>query len=124
MAKHVSKLNNKDEATFFSLSEVWSSPAPSSRKPEEIGRNNTATSPNEESGALATYDPLTDYEPNVLDDFHYSKTSAMILQDESGDIDTEPSYSCDAEFDDELIGKALSSPLFIQERDPITVLEV
>ena len=39
----------------------------------------------------------------------------MIFQGESGDIDTEPSYSCDAEFDDEIIGKALSSPLFIQE---------
>ena len=41
----------------------------------------------------------------------------MIFQDESGDIDTEPSYSCDAELDDEIIGKALSSPLFIQERE-------
>ena len=41
----------------------------------------------------------------------------MIFQDESGDIDTEPSYSCDAELDDKIIGKALSSPLFIQERE-------
>ena len=41
----------------------------------------------------------------------------MIFQDESGDIDTKPSHSCDAELDDELIGKALSSPLFIQERE-------
>ena len=41
----------------------------------------------------------------------------MILQNESGDIDTEPSYSCDAELDDEIIGKALSSPLFTQERE-------
>ena len=41
----------------------------------------------------------------------------MIFQDESGDMDTEPSYSCDAELDDEIIGKALSSPLFIQERE-------
>ena len=41
----------------------------------------------------------------------------MIFQDESGDIDTDPSYSCDAELDDETIGKALSSPLFIQERE-------
>ena len=39
----------------------------------------------------------------------------MIFQDESGVIDTEPSYSCDAELDDEII--ALSSPLFIQERE-------
>ena len=41
----------------------------------------------------------------------------MIFQDESGDIDTEPSYLCDAELDDETIRKALSSPLFIQERE-------
>ena len=47
----------------------------------------------------------------------YSETSAAIFQDESVDIDTEPSYSCDAELDDELIGKALSSPLFTQERE-------
>ena len=33
------------------------------------------------------------------------------------DIDTEPSYSCGAEFDDELTGKAPSSPVFIQERE-------
>ena len=41
----------------------------------------------------------------------------MIFQDESGDIDTELSYSWEAELDDEIIGKALSSPLFIQERE-------
>ena len=40
----------------------------------------------------------------------------MIFQEESGDKDTEPLYLCDAELDDEIIGKALSSPLFIQER--------
>ena len=69
---------------------------------------------------MAIYNPLTGYEPNQLDNqldnFDYSETSAMIFQDESGDIDTEASYSCDAELDDELIGKVLSSPLFIQER--------
>ena len=69
---------------------------------------------------MAMYKPLTGYEPNQLDNqldsFDYSETSAAIFQDESVDINTEPSYSCDAELDDELIGKALSSPLFIQER--------
>ena len=40
----------------------------------------------------------------------------MIFPEESGDKETEPSYLCDAELDDETIGKALSSPLFIQER--------
>ena len=66
---------------------------------------------------MAIYHPPTGDEPNVLDDYHYSETSAMIFQDESGDIDTEPSYLCTAELDDETIGKALSSPLFIQERE-------
>ena len=54
---------------------------------------------------MAIYHPLTGYEPNVLDDFH-SETSVMIFLDESGDTDTEPSYWCDAELDDETIGGA------------------
>ena len=67
---------------------------------------------------MAMYNPLTGYEPKLFDNFHYSETAEMIFQDESGDIDTEPSCSsCDAELDDEIIGKALSSPLFIQERE-------
>ena len=41
----------------------------------------------------------------------------MIFQEESGDKDIVPSYLCDAELDDETIGRALSSPLFIQERE-------
>ena len=61
--------------------------------------------------------PLTGYEPKLLDNFDCSETSEMIFQEESGDIDTELSYSCDAELDDEIFGKALSSPLFIQERE-------
>ena len=51
-----------------------------------------------------------------------TQTSAAIFQDESVDVDTEPSYSCDAELNDELIGKAPSSPLFIQEREEPTNL--
>ena len=65
---------------------------------------------------MAIFNPLTGYEPKLLDNFDYSETSAVIFLDESGDGDTEPSYSCDAELDDEIIGKALSSQLFIQER--------
>ena len=61
--------------------------------------------------------PPTSYEPNVLDDFHYSETSEMIFQEDSGDKDAVPSYLFDADLDDETIGKALSSPLFIQERE-------
>ena len=83
-------------------------------------RDKTAVpSHNEEYCTVAIYHPLTGYEPNVLDDFHYSETSAMLFQDESGDIETEPSYSCDAELDDETIGQALSSPcLFRNEKEP------
>ena len=40
----------------------------------------------------------------------------MIFKEEVGDQETEPSYLCDAELEDETIRKALSSPLFIQER--------
>ena len=53
----------------------------------------------------------------MIDNFDYSETCTAIFQDESVDRDTEPSYSFDAELDDELISKALSSPLFIQEQE-------
>ena len=74
---------------------------------------------------MAMYHPLTGYEPNVLDDFHYSETSAMIFQDESGDIDTEPSNLCDTELDDETIGKsAIFTTVFSGARteDKLTTL--
>ena len=66
---------------------------------------------------MAIYHSPSGFEPKLLDNFDYSETSAMIFQDESGDRDTEPSYLCDAELDDDTIGNALSSPLFIQERE-------
>ena len=72
---------------------------------------------NEEYCTVAIYNPFTGYEPKQLDNHDYSETYAVIFQDESSDTDTEPSYLCDAELDDETIGKALSSPLFIQERE-------
>ena len=71
----------------------------------------------EECCTVAIHNPLTGYEPNQLDNSDYSETCAVIFQNESVDIDTEPSHSCDAELDDELIGKALSLPLLIQERE-------
>ena len=55
---------------------------------------------NEEYCPVAIYNLLTGYEPNKLDNFDYSEASAAIFQDESVDIDTELSYSCDAELDD------------------------
>ena len=59
----------------------------------------------------------TGCEPNGIDNFDYSDTYTAIFQTESVDMDTEPSYSFDAELDDELIGKALSSPVFNQEQE-------
>ena len=76
-----------------------------------------APSPNEESGHLAEFTPLTGYEPKLLDDFHYSETTEIIFRDKSSDKDAVPSHLFDTELDDETIGKALSSPLFIQERE-------
>ena len=57
----------------------------------------------------------TGYEPNVIDNFDYSKTAEIFFQEQSGD--TMPSYLHDAELSDETIGKALSSPRFTQERE-------
>ena len=76
----------------------------------------TALTQNEEYCSMAIYSPLTGYEPKLIDNFDYSETSAIIFQNDPGDIDTDPSYSCDAELDDETNGKAQSSPLFVQER--------
>ena len=59
----------------------------------------------------------TGYEPNVIDNFDYSETFTAIFQNESVDVETEPSHSFDAELDDELIRNSLSSPLFTQERE-------
>ena len=70
------------------------------------------TSPNEESGPLANNVPLTGYERNFFDDFHYSETTEIFLQEQSSD--TRPSYLDDAEISDDTIGRALSSPLFTQ----------
>ena len=67
--------------------------------------------------SVANTTSSTSYEPNATDNFDYSETYTAIFQNESVDIDTEPSYSFDMELDDELIRKALSSPLFTQERE-------
>ena len=59
----------------------------------------------------------TGYEPNVIDNSDYSETHTAIFQNESVDIDTEPSSSFDAELDDELIKEGQSSQLFTQEQE-------
>ena len=53
----------------------------------------------------------------VMSPTSLTTSTTLIFQDGSADIDTEPSYFCDAELVDELFRKALSSPLSIQERE-------
>ena len=65
---------------------------------------------NEDLGTLAEYDPLTGYEPN---DYHISEATELYIQESS----VENGSPNDVEYDDATIGKALSSPLFIQERE-------
>ena len=48
--------------------------------------------------------PLTGYEPNFFDDYHYSETTEIFLQETSRD--TRPSYLHDAEISDDTIGRA------------------
>ena len=78
-------------------------------------RDPLCTSPNEESGPLANNAPFTGYEPNFSDDFHYSETTEIFLQEQSSDI--RPSHLHDSEISDDTIGRALSSPLITQERE-------
>ena len=58
---------------------------------------------------------LTGNEPKLLDDFHCSETTKIFLQEQSSDA--VPSCLLDAELSDETIGRALSSPMFVQERE-------
>ena len=64
---------------------------------------------------MAIYIPLTGYEPKLLDNFDHSETTEIFIQESSSD--TRPSYLHDSEISDDTIGRALSSPLFIQERE-------
>ena len=73
------------------------------------------TSPNKESGLLANKAPLTSYEPNFFDNFHISETTEFFIQESS--CDSRPLNSHDLDIDDYTIGRALSSPLFTQERE-------
>ena len=79
-------------------------------------KTTAAPSHNDEYCTLAIYTPPTGYEPKLLDDFHCSETTKSSSRSNPATVAV-PSYLCDAELDDETIGKALSSPLFIQERE-------
>ena len=65
---------------------------------------------NEDLGTLAKYDPLTGYEPI---DYHVTEATEPYIQESS----VENGSPNDLEYDDVTIGKALSSPLFTQERE-------
>ena len=70
---------------------------------------------NEELGTLADNNPLTGYEANVIDNYHISETTEIFIQESSSD--SRPSNLHDLEIDDYTIGRALSPPLFTQERE-------
>ena len=95
-----------------------SSSIPSSRTTSQVTlpiNKHCATPPKEESGPLAKTTSPTGYEPNVIDNFDYSETTEIFLQEQSSG--TMPSYLHDAELSDDTIGRALSSPLFTRERE-------
>ena len=102
-----------------SLTLTSSSSIPSSRTTSQvtlpINKSPVPLRHEEESGSWAKTTSSTGYEPNVIDNFDYSETTEIFLQEQSSD--TMPSYLHDAEIRDDTIGKALSSPLFIQERE-------
>ena len=77
--------------------------------------NLLCASANETSGSLVNNAPLTGYEPKFFDDYHFSETTEIFIQESSSD--TRPSYLHDSEISDDTIGMALSSPLFTQERE-------
>ena len=64
---------------------------------------------------MANNNPLTGYEPNFFDDSHYSEATEIFFQISSSD--SRPSNLHDWEISDYTIGRALSSPLFTQERE-------
>ena len=65
---------------------------------------------------MAENNPLTGYEPNIIDNHHISETTETFIQESSSD--GRPSNLHDSEFDDYTIGRALSSPLFQEREDP------
>ena len=78
------------------------------------GQDTTNIPSSAESGPLTENTRLTGYEPNIFDDYHHSETAEIFFQEQF--CDTRLSILHDAELSDETIGRTLSSPLFIQER--------
>ena len=78
-------------------------------------RNLLCGSAKEESDSLVNNAPLTGYGPKFFDDYHFSETTEIFIQESSSD--SRPSNLHDSEISDYTIGRALSSPLFTQERE-------
>ena len=77
--------------------------------------NPLCASANEESDLLVNNATLTGYEPNFFDDYHFSETTEIFIQESSSD--SRPSNLHDSEISDYTIGRALSSPLFTHDRE-------
>ena len=75
-------------------------------------RIHLCASANEESDSLVNNAPHTFYDPKFFDDYHFSETTELVLQESSSDRNLH-----DSEISDYTIGKALSTPLFTQERE-------
>ena len=73
------------------------------------------TSANEELDTLADNSPLTGYEPNFIDNYHISETTDIFIQESSSD--SRPLNLHHLEIDEYTIGRALSPPVFTQERE-------
>ena len=65
---------------------------------------------------MAENNPLTGYEPKFIDNYHISETTGTFIQESSSD--GRPISLHDLEFDDDTIGRALSSPPFQEREDP------
>ena len=101
-----------------------SSSIPSSRTTSQVKLpiNKPCEDPQDEECGPVANTTSSHVSPNVIDNFDYSETYTAIFQNDPVDIDTEPSYSFDAELDDELIRKALASPMFTREREESAIL--
>ena len=71
---------------------------------------------------MAENNPLTGYEPNLIDNYHISETTDIFIQESSRDGN--PLNLHDLEFHDCTIGRALSSPLFQEREDPASRKQV
>ena len=78
-------------------------------------RSSLCASASEELGTLADNNPLTGYEPNFIDNYQISEATEVFIQESPSD--SRPSNLHDLEINDYTIGRALSSPLFTQERE-------